>query len=98
MQKDKVRDQVGMGITQTFAMGDADDEDYDEDEEDEDSNDGGTSDDKELTEDSFRYGPADKDAHRRPQATVPPIGLASQSLFSQAADRGERSTHRATRL
>ena len=91
MQKDKVRNQAGAGVTQTFAMDDADDEDDEEDEdEDEDSDDGETNDDAELTEDSFRDGTVDKDAQRRPQIKVPPIGLASQNLFSQAADRGEK--------
>ena len=73
-------------------MNDADDEDDEEaEEEDDDTDDDETNDDAELTEDSFRDGTADKVAPRQPQhaTKVPPIGLASQNLFSKAAGRGE---------
>ena len=86
-----------------FAMNDADDDEYAGDYEDDEESDGeGTTDDQELTEDSFRReGPVDGGAPQRPQPTVPPIGLASQTIFSQAADRGDRrspSAHNVTKL
>ena len=87
-------------------MNDVDDENDEEvEEEDEnDTDDDETNDDAELTEDSFRDGTAEEVARRLPQHApkVPPIGLASQNLFSKAAFRGEAKgvecTYRASEL
>ena len=88
LQKEKVK--ASGEVVQTLAMDDAGDEEYNEEEEDDDT-DNDTNDEKELTDDSFRSAAAEEVANRQPSHApkVPPIGLASQSIFAKAADRGE---------